>query len=190
MASLERVRFLVVDDNAHMINIVKTILRGFGAKHIFEARDAAEGLHSLKHDAIDIVITDYQMEVLDGIDFIKLLRNSSDSPNRYVPIIMLTAHSERSHVEQARDAGSNEFCCKPVTALELRRKVVAVVDRPRPFIKTGNYFGPDRRRKLDRNYNGPERREGWSEDHQPPNRPRRKASPDDVMDEDDEDSGL
>lgn len=174
MASLERVRCLVVDDNAHMINIVKTILRGFGAKHIFEARDAAEGLHSLKHDAIDIVITDYQMEVLDGIEFVKLLRNSSDSPNRYVPIIMLTAHSERSHVVAARDAGANEFCCKPVTALELRRKVVAIVDKPRPFIKTSTYFGPDRRRKMDRNYQGPERREGWSEDHQPPKNPRKR----------------
>lgn len=181
MASLERVRFLIVDDNAHMINIVKTILRGFGAKHIFDARDAAEGLHSLKHDSIDIVITDYQMEVLDGIDFIKLLRNSSDSPNRYVPVIMLTAHSERSHVVAARDAGANEFCCKPVTALELRNKVAAVVDHPRPFIKTGNYFGPDRRRKLDPNYQGPERREGWSQDHQPPSRPRRRSATADDM---------
>ncbi|CAL4868832.1 Protein-glutamate methylesterase/protein-glutamine glutaminase [Asticcacaulis sp. MM231] len=170
MASLERVRFLVVDDNAHMINIVKTLLRGFGATHIFEARDATEAFHRLKHDAIDICISDYQMEVLDGVEFVQLVRNSSDSPNRYVPIIMLTAHSERSKVVAARDAGANEFCCKPVTAIELRRKIVAIVDFPRPFIKTssGNYFGPDRRRKQDSKYHGRERREGWSEDHQPP----------------------
>ncbi len=176
LAGLERVRFLVVDDNAHMINIVKTILRGFGATHIFEARDATEAFHRLKHDSIDIVITDYQMEVLDGVEFIKLVRNSSDSSNRYVPIIMLTAHSERSRVLAARDAGANEFCCKPVTAQELYRKVLAVVDFPRPFIKTNGYFGPDRRRKQDPNYAGPERREGWTEDHKPPLR-ERKASP-------------
>lgn len=179
MAGLERVRFLVVDDNAHMINIVKTILRGFGAASIFEARDATEAFHRLKHDSIDIIVTDYQMEVLDGIEFIRLIRNSSDSANRYVPIIMLTAHSERSRVVTARDAGANEFCCKPVTAQELYRKVVAIVDYPRPFIKTSHYFGPDRRRRIDPKYEGPERRNGWTADHQPPASERRSRSGDD-----------
>ncbi|WP_081724563.1 response regulator [Asticcacaulis sp. YBE204] len=168
MAGLERVRFMVVDDNAHMINIVKTILRGFGAVHVFEARDASDAFQRLKNDSIDIVIVDFMMEVLDGVEFVHLVRNSSDSPNRYVPIIMLTAHSERSRVTKARDSGVNEFCAKPVTATELHKKVAAVIDRPRPFIKTQGYFGPDRRRRNDGSYNGPERREGWSDDHQPP----------------------
>lgn len=170
MAGLARVRFLVVDDNAHMINIVKTILRGFGAAHVFEARDATDAFQRLKQDSIDIVVVDYQMDVLDGVEFVHLVRHSSDSPNRYVPIIMLTAHSEKSRVTSARDAGVNEFCAKPVTALELYRKVVAVIDKPRPFIKTLTYFGPDRRRRNDPRYNGPERREGWSADHKPPSR--------------------
>ena len=168
MAGLSRVKFLVIDDNAYMTNIVGTILRGFGAKHIVEVRDATEAFERLKTDAIDIVIVDYMMPLLDGIEFVKLIRTSSDSGNRYVPIIMLTAHSERSRVEQARDAGVTEFCCKPVTAQELFRKVVAVIDFPRPFIKTPTYFGPDRRRKTDATYEGPERRHGWTPDHQPP----------------------
>ena len=178
MASLERVRFLVVDDNVHMIHIVRAILRGFGAIHIFESRDAADAFQRLHHDAIDIVITDYQMPVLDGVEFVRLVRTSSDSPNRYVPMVMLTAHSERFRVLEARDAGVNEFCCKPVTAQELYRKIVAIVDHPRPFIKTKAYFGPDRRRKQDHNYMGPERREGWSEDHLPPLHQRRDGDND------------
>lgn len=168
MAGLQRVRVLVVDDNAHMINIVKTILRGFGATQIVEARDAVDAFDRLRNDSIDMVIVDYQMDVLDGVEFVKLVRNSSDSGNRYVPIIMLTAHSERSRVMSARDAGINEFCCKPVTATELHRKVAAIIDKPRPYVKTSNYFGPDRRRRMDPKYHGPERREGWSEDHKPP----------------------
>lgn len=158
MAGLERVRFLVVDDNGHMLNIVKTILRGFGAKCIYEARDASDAFSRLKNDSIDIVIVDFMMEVLDGVEFVHMVRNSSDSPNRYVPIIMLTAHSERSHVTQARDAGVNEFCAKPVTALELYRKISAIIHHPRPFIKTETYFGPDRRRRQKTDYHGPERR--------------------------------
>ncbi|MFT4089501.1 MAG: response regulator [Asticcacaulis sp.] len=158
MAGLERVRFLVIDDNSHMLNIVKTILRGFGAVSIFEARDASDAFSRLKNESIDIVIVDFMMEVLDGVEFIQMVRNSTDSPNRYVPVIMLTAHSERSRVTQARDAGVNEFCAKPVTALELYRKINAIVSYPRPFIKTGSYFGPDRRRRHKPGYDGPERR--------------------------------
>jgi len=166
MPSLQRVRFLVVDDNSYMINIVETILRGFGASKILSAKDAAEAFHRIKNDNIDIVICDYMMDVLDGIDFIKLVRQSQDSGNRTIPIIMLTAHSEKSKVEGARDAGANEVCCKPVTAKELFRKIVAIVDQPRPFIKTNSYFGPDRRRKINANYEGKERRAKKAESSQ------------------------
>ncbi len=147
-----------------MSNIIKTILRGFGAVNIIEARDATEAFHRLKNDSIDIVIVDYQMDVLNGVEFINLVRKSSDSANRYVPIIMLTAHSERSHVIDARDAGATEFCCKPVTATELYRKVVAIVDRPRVFVKNANYFGPDRRRKTDAKYEGLDRRKARTDE--------------------------
>jgi two-component system chemotaxis response regulator CheY len=156
--SLEKVRFLVVDDNVHMLNIVKTILKGFGAAHIFEAKDPAEALQRLRHEAIDIVVLDYLMGDDDGVAFLKRLRSDADSPTPYVPVIMLTAHSEKARVEAARDAGATEFCAKPVTAAEMLRKVAAVIDRPRPFVRTETYFGPDRRRFNDTNYRGDERR--------------------------------
>ena len=74
-------------------------------------------------------------------------------------IVMLTAYAEKSKVEQARDSGVTEFCAKPVTATELYRKVCAVINTPRSFIRTSVYFGPDRRRRKDDNYKGNERRE-------------------------------
>ncbi len=157
--SLERLRVLIVDDNHHMINIVKTILRGFGIKDYYDARDAVEAFDIVRSESIDFVIVDYQMEILDGTDFVRLVRTADDSPNPYVPIIMLTAYSERSKVEAARDAGVTEFCCKPVTATELYRKVAAVINTPRPFVRTSAYFGPDRRRRDPDTYRGPERRQ-------------------------------
>jgi two-component system, chemotaxis family, chemotaxis protein CheY len=157
-AKFERLRFLVVDDNSHMISVVKTILRGFEAKVMFDAQDAADAFDRIRHDMIDIVITDYHMEILDGVEFVHMVRKSSDSPNPYVPIIMLTAHTERSKVMAARDAGVTEFCAKPVTALGLYDKIRAVIDNPRPFVKTPTYFGPDRRRRQSAEYRGPERR--------------------------------
>jgi two-component system chemotaxis response regulator CheY len=152
------VRFLIVDDNVHMLNIVKTILRGFGAVHVFEAKETQEAINRLKHDAIDIVVLDYLMGDEDGVAFLGKLRHETDSPAPYVPVIMLTAHSEKARVEAARDAGVTEFCAKPVTAAEMIRKVAAVIDHPRQFVRSDAYFGPDRRRREDPYYKGPERR--------------------------------
>ena len=159
-ADFRRVRTLIVDDNNYMLTILRTILHGFGIKQIYESRDPAEAFDLVRSDSIDIIITDYQMDILDGLDFVRLVRTADDSPNPLVPIIMLSAYSERSKVEAARDAGVTEFCCKPITAKEMFSKIAAVINEPRPFIRNRNYFGPDRRRNdPDKTvYNGPERR--------------------------------
>ena len=157
-ATLEQVRFLIVDDNVHMLNIVKTLLRGFGAAHVLEAKSGQEALQRLRNDTVDIVILDYLMGEEDGVGFLRKLRNEKESPAPYVPVVMLTAHSERTRVEAARDAGVTEFCAKPITAAEMHRKIAMVIDHPRPFVRSDGYFGPDRRRRDDPRYDGPERR--------------------------------
>lgn len=156
--TMNRLTVLLVDDNKHMITIVKTLLRGFGINHFLEANDAAEAFDIVRSEHIDFIIVDYLMDLLDGTDFVRLVRTGDDSPNPFVPIIMLTAYSERSKVIAARDAGVTEFCCKPVTAKELYRKVCSIVNSPRPFVRAGQYFGPDRRRVKSEHYRGPERR--------------------------------
>jgi CheY-like chemotaxis protein len=156
---LEKIRFLVVDDNLHVINIVKTVLRGLGALHVFDARTKKDALEHLRNDAIDIVILDYMLGEEDGVEFLRELRSDPKSPTPFVPVIMLTAHTEKSRVEAARDAGANAFCSKPVTPSEILRKVSAIIDRPQPFVRTGDYVGPDRRRR-DENPRGPDRRKG------------------------------
>ena len=155
---LANLGILIIDDNAHMINIVKTILRGFGVKVFYEATDAAEAFDIVRSDTVDIIIVDYQMDLLDGTDFVRLVRTGEDIANPFVPVIMLSAHSERKRITAARDAGVSEFCCKPVTAMELYKKLRSIVNSPRQFVRTASYFGPDRRRHDDNRYNGPFRR--------------------------------
>jgi CheY-like chemotaxis protein len=159
-AALERVSFLVVDDNVHMQSIVRTILKGFGAEVVYEAASAAEAMERLGKDVVDIVILDYMIGEEDGVAFLSRLRTSPDSPAPYVPVIMLTAHADRAHVSKARDAGVTEFCAKPVTPADMLRKITAVIERPRPFVRTGGYTGPDRRRGRDEPYAGKDRRRG------------------------------
>lgn len=125
---------------------------------MFEANDGAEALQTMRHHAIDIVMTDLAMQPLDGIDFVRLLRNSPDSPNPMVPVVMITGHSTMRRVSEARDVGVTEFLSKPVTARGVIERITRVVDHPRPFVRSGDYFGPDRRRRDDPAYNGPYRR--------------------------------
>ena len=158
MADYSSLKILLIEDNQHMRSIVSAILKGSGIRNVREARDGAEGLDMLRQYPADIALVDFNMDPIDGVEFTKLLRNSSDSSNPYLPIIMITGHSERSRVIQARDSGVNEFIVKPLTARALLGRLDSVIMRPRPFIRCKTYFGPDRRRSNDQSYSGPRRR--------------------------------
>ena len=149
---------LVIDDNMHMRGIIKELLRAVGVQDIKEAADPVEAFELIKTVPIDLVLVDFSMPIIDGVEFTQMVRTSSDSPNPYMPIVMITGHSERSRVSAARDAGVNEFLVKPVTAKSLMERITAVVNNPRSFVKGGHYFGPDRRRRKDIHYAGPWRR--------------------------------
>ena len=157
---LEALRVIVADDNAHMRAIITVMLNSFGIKTIKDARDGSDALEALRRWPADLAIVDFQMEPIDGVSFTRLVRTSPDSPNPYLPVIMLTGHSEMHRVVDARDAGVNEFIVKPLTAKALVDRINAVIFRQRSFIRTGSYFGPDRRRKEDPYFNGPWRRAG------------------------------
>ncbi len=82
------------------------------------------------------------------------------------PVIMITGHSTLQRVNEARDAGVNEFLAKPLTARGVLDRVGLVIDHPRPFVKTDSYFGPDRRRRSDPHWDGPWRRDADGEQKQ------------------------
>ncbi len=151
-------KILLVDDNHYMRVLLAEILRAIGVQHLYEANDGAEGLQMLRDHPIDVVMTDLSMQPLDGIDFVRLLRNSPDSPNPMAPVIMVTGHSTFARVNEARDAGVSEFLAKPLTARGVVERLHQAIEHPRPFVRTGDYFGPDRRRRNDPNYKGPRRR--------------------------------
>ena len=153
-----RLRFLIIEDNAHMRRILRTLLHGFGSREVYEAEDGAAGLESFVHHVPDVVITDWAMPIFDGLELTQMIRQPGANSNPYVPIIMLTGHSEKRRVISARDAGVTEFLAKPISAKSLYQRILNIVINPRPFIKSKGYFGPDRRRSAAANYTGPERR--------------------------------
>jgi CheY-like chemotaxis protein len=149
---------LLVDDNQHMRVLLTEILRAIGVRNIYEANDGAQALQVMRNHPVDIIMTDLQMQPLDGIDFVRLLRKSTDSPNPMCPVIMITGHSTLRRVAEARDVGVTEFLSKPVTARGVLQRIGLVVEHPRAFVRTDDYFGPDRRRRSDPTYAGPRRR--------------------------------
>ena len=157
--AFKRLKILVVDDNAAMRGLVRTVLTAFGCEMIFEASTAHQCVEVLRAKAIDIVVLDWKMAPVDGLSLVKLLRHPDKSPNPYVPVIMLTAYAELSKVREARDAGVTEFMAKPFAADALYRCIQSIVNRPRPFVRTKQFFGPDRRRVVKPDYQGPKRRD-------------------------------
>lgn len=159
---LENLRILLVEDNKNMRTIVQAVLKSMGVTQIRQTRDGSEALEALRDFPADIAMVDFQMFPMDGVDFTRLVRQSPDSKNPYLAIIMMTGHAEEARVHEARDAGVTEFLVKPITAGAVISRVNAVIYRPRAFVKTEDYFGPDRRRRADPYHTGPWRREGDS----------------------------
>ena len=162
----EAVKVLVVDDSRPMRSLIKSFLIGFGVKEMFEANDANEGYYTVKEVDPDIVITDWRMPPTDGIELVRQIRSDEDSPTPYLPIIMLTGFTELHRVKQARDTGVTALLAKPISAAALYRRLCTVIDDHRPFVRVGDFFGPDRRAlRREEFYFGVERRMNTSEQY-------------------------
>lgn len=158
--NLEDIKVLVVDDNNFMRSVVKAILGVFHSKDIKEADDGASALKIMSEGYVpDLIIVDWNMPALDGIEFTRLVRTGRDSVNPMVPIIMMTAYSEFGRVVQARDAGVNEILAKPISANSLYQRITSALSRPRGFVQSRHFTGPDRRRRSADGFKGRERRE-------------------------------
>jgi two-component system, chemotaxis family, chemotaxis protein CheY len=153
----EKLRILIVEDSKPMRGLIREILEALGVAAIQEAADGQAALKLLAANGVDLVIADWAMEPMNGMELTRHIRTSPESADPFVPIIMLSGHTERARIFEARDAGVTEFVAKPVSVRALCSRISAIIDNPRPFIRTGGYFGPDRRRRS-LPFNGPERR--------------------------------
>jgi two-component system, chemotaxis family, chemotaxis protein CheY len=136
----DSLRSLVVDDSPHMRAVVRALLQGFGASEIYEADDGAAGLEASVHFMPDIVITDWVMPNLDGLEFTRVIRQPGINPDPYVPIIMLSSHTEQTRVDKAYEAGVTQFLAKPITARGLYEAILTVVADPNAFRRDRDLF--------------------------------------------------
>lgn len=156
--NFEQVNVLIVDDNPHMRTVLSEILKAVGVRRPREAGDVESAWALLKSETVDVALVDLLMAPNDGFDLIRRIRTAKDSPNVYLPIVAVSAHTTERFVEAARDAGAHEVVAKPVTARAVLERLRLTVGAPRPFVRSTDFFGPDRRRRNDPAYEGPFRR--------------------------------
>ncbi|WP_375548829.1 response regulator [Oceanicaulis alexandrii] len=147
--ALDRMTVAIVDDNAAMRGILRTILNAMGAPRIYEAGDVRAAMDILQHEHVDLLICDWKMEPVDGIALVRWVRDPRKSPCATLPILMLTCYAEAERVKIARDAGVTEFMVKPFSPESIYQHISAIFKKPRRFVDSDSFFGPDRRRKVD-----------------------------------------
>ncbi len=156
---LDHVKVLIVDDMRPMLEICKMILETFGFTNILTADSGEKAFQIFCKENPDFIITDWHMEPMNGLELTRKIRSDPMSPNRFVPVIMMSGFSSRLRVEDARDCGITEFLVKPFKAQDVYSRVFQVIEKPRQFVSTEVFFGPDRRRKIIGDYKGPRRRD-------------------------------
>lgn len=146
--NLTKLRVVIIDDNSFARHLLHFCLGALGIHQISSAGNATDGLMTARSVMPDLILVDWMMPNVDGMQFLKSIRGDKLSQIRSVPIIIVTAYSEIWRVHEARDAGANEFVVKPFSARTLFGKIRQLVDTPRAYIDVPDgYYGPDRRRK-------------------------------------------
>jgi len=122
-------KILVVDDFSTMRRIIKNLLRDLGFNNTGEADDGLTALPMLKSGNYDLLVTDWNMPGMQGIDLLKAVRADDDESLKNIPVLMVTAEQKKEQIVEAAQAGVNGYIVKPFTALILKEKLEKIFAR-------------------------------------------------------------
>ncbi|MGB9408225.1 MAG: response regulator [Terracidiphilus sp.] len=125
---MSEVRTLIVDDSSVMRKIVERSLRqaGLDTLVVFEAGSGTDGLDLLKGQQVDLILSDINMPLMDGLEFLRQIRAQNLAPG--VPVVMITTESSEEHVKQAILAGAQGYIRKPFTAEQVKERVLPLLN--------------------------------------------------------------
>lgn len=142
---LAKLQILIVDDEKTILELVHNVLGSLGFRNIVIARSGPKAMELVAAHKFDFIITDWRMADLDGVELVRFTRTSPASKNAMTPVIMLTGNTEAHEVITARNAGIDAYIIKPFTAEQLVKRIRTIIERPREFVVSKVYVGPDRR---------------------------------------------
>lgn len=156
---LSGLRLLIIDDSRAFLSLLTDVLHGFGIREIVRTSDAIEAFEIIGREPLDVALVDYEMPLINGIEFANMVRTAPDSRNKFLSMILLTSHCSRKIVMESIKAGFDDFLGKPMRPMHLRQKLVHLTQNPKTYVLTpSGYFGPDRRRRTDPQFGGEDRR--------------------------------
>ena len=123
----KNMKILIVDDFSTMRRIIKNLLRDLGFTNTEEADDGTTALPMLQSGKYDLLITDWNMPGMQGIDLLKAVR--ADDKLATLPVLMVTAEQKREQIIEAAQAGVNGYIVKPFTAQTLKEKMEKIFER-------------------------------------------------------------
>lgn len=118
-------RISIVDDFKSMIKIIQNMLKQFGFTNVTEAADGQKALECLKQEKIDLILSDWNMTPMSGLDLLRAVR--SDAATKHIPMILITAENKPENIIASKQAGVNNYIVKPVNANTLKEKLTAVL---------------------------------------------------------------
>ncbi len=121
---IDKTKVLIVDDYKTMLRIIANILRQLGFQHIEEATDGKSAIEKLRSTTYDLIISDWNMEPMSGLDLLKEIRR--DIRMKTLPFIMITAESKTENVMAAKNAGVTDYILKPFNANTLKTKIIPI----------------------------------------------------------------
>ncbi len=160
--NLRDLTILVADPSAFTRRVINGMLRGFGANKILEAEQSSGLFQALSSQKIGMLLCDLQLPPHGGLALTRTIRGNADNENRTLPILLMTSNTSEKIVKSARDSGANMVVAKPMSPNSLYDRLGWIAFHPRPFVDTPNYFGPDRRYKIEGFPGGVGRRKGDS----------------------------
>jgi len=157
-------RVLVADPYSQLREIIRDILlRGIGVAEVLEARNGEEVLESIRELPCDVVIADAVMSPVGALELTQKIRQGYEGIDPFTPIIVMSGNANLGEIIAVRDAGANDYVAKPLSAKILDLRLRALVGQPRPFVRSDDFFGPDRRRHMKALFRGTDRRTHDSE---------------------------
>jgi two-component system chemotaxis response regulator CheY len=145
--NFRNVNILLADSDSCLAQAVTHNLRAMGFSNVTHVKSSADAIKAIRTQSVSFLITEWDMKGSSGVELVRYMRRSPESPNRGLPIIMLTGRGELADVQAARDVGITEFVVKPFSAQTLYNRIEQIIDHPRSFVVANEYVGPERRRR-------------------------------------------
>lgn len=144
---LSQIKVLVAEDYAPMRKLLGQVLFELNVNDYYMVSNGQSAIDCMAENAVDLLLVDNVMEPINGTELTRLLRQGQTAADPCTPVIMVSGETSKDLIVAARDAGVNEFLAKPISTRMLYQRFLNVIENPRPFVRTADFFGPDRRRR-------------------------------------------